>query len=49
MTPRKHWPQWLRNADTVGAVVEVHGSSIVWLDGVWRDGVWRGGDRSSLR
>ena len=42
------WPEWLREADTEDAVVEIKNGIVywyggVWRGGVWRDGVWRGG------
>jgi len=43
MTDRSEWPQWLRDADTVDAIVEIFDGAVVWHDGVWRDGVWHDG------
>ena len=50
--PRSKWPQWLRDADTENAQVELctcgcgrinwHGGD--WLGGVWRGGNWYGGN-----
>ena len=45
MTDQSNWPQWLRDADTRNALVEVTSSGrVTWLDGVWLDGVWRDGE-----
>jgi len=46
---KNNWPDWLKNADTENAQVQIteygrviwHGG--VWHDGFWHDGVWRGG------
>ena len=43
-TPREQWPQWLQDANTYGAQVQVRDGTVHWHDGVWHDGVWRGGD-----
>ena len=38
-------PQWLKDADTDNARVEVSSSGFVtWHGGVWHGGVWRGGE-----
>ena len=40
-------PQWLKDAKTENAVVEIEINFgvevVIWKSGVWRDGVWRGG------
>lgn len=40
-------PQWLKDAKTENAVVEIEVSFgieiVIWKSGTWRDGVWRGG------
>ena len=44
-TSGKEWPTWLRDADTVGADVEItEAGRVIWHDGIWRGGVWHGGD-----
>ncbi len=38
------WPQWLKNAITENADVEIGSyGSVIWRGGVWCDGEWRGG------
>jgi hypothetical protein len=38
------WPQWLKDAITENADIEINKfGSVVWRGGVWRGGVWRGG------
>jgi hypothetical protein len=50
MTDKSKWPQWLINADTYNARVEITPSGRViwlggtWLGGEWHGGVWRGGE-----
>jgi hypothetical protein len=44
MSIPKNAPQWLHDARTKNAVVDISKSGrVIWYDGVWRGGVWRGG------
>ena len=39
-----NWPQWLKEADTSNAQVEIKNGTVVWRGGTWRGGTWRGGE-----
>jgi len=44
MTDKSKWPQWLINADTYDARVEITPSGrVIWNDGIWHGGHWHGG------
>ena len=44
MTDQSDWPDWLKQADTKDAQVEIlHGGGVVWHSGRWQGGKWRGG------
>ena len=43
MTDKKDWPQWLRDAETVDAVVDVVDGCVIWRGGTWRGGTWESG------
>lgn len=43
ITDQSNWPQWLINAVTSDANVQIINGMVVWHDGVWQDGVWYGG------
>ena len=36
-------PQWLLNANTHNASVDIIDGVVHWYDGSWFDGIWRGG------
>ena len=36
-------PQWLLDANTADADVEIISGRIVWHDGIWHDGIWHDG------
>jgi len=39
------WPQWLREADTLDARVNIlENGRVIWLGGTWFDGAWHGGE-----
>ncbi len=38
MTDRSEWPQWLQDADTVDAEVEIIDGRVCWRGGTWRGG-----------
>ncbi len=41
---RERWPQWLRDADTRCAHVDITPNGrVIWHSGEWRGGKWRGG------
>jgi len=42
-TPESDWPQWLRDADTPKAKVQVRDGVVHWLDGIWHNGTWHDG------
>jgi hypothetical protein len=45
MTDKSKWPQWLINADTYNARVEITPSGrVIWLGGTWLGGEWHGGE-----
>lgn len=44
MNEETTWPQWLRDADTLDAVVEITKTGrVIWHDGIWYGGSWHGG------
>ncbi len=49
MTPRSEWPEWLKEASTTNAQVEIVDGRVVWHrgkwhGGMWLDGTWLGGE-----
>ena len=42
-SPRKDWPQWLREAETEGAEVRIDRDVVTWEGGIWKKGTWKGG------
>ena len=36
------WPQWLKEADTSDARVEIENGVVIWCGGVWHGGTWYG-------
>ena len=44
MEERDNWPDWLRAAETVHALVTIRGDgAVVWYGGDWIRGEWLGG------
>jgi hypothetical protein len=44
MTDKTNWPQWLIEAETRDAVVEItDDGKVIWHSGTWCDGEWLGG------
>lgn len=49
MDDRTYWPEWLQNAATRNARVEIETDShsddvrVVWKGGTWEEGIWKGG------
>ena len=42
--PKAMWPQWLRDADTRNAKVEISSlGRVIWRGGDWHGGDWNGG------
>lgn len=42
-TDKSKWPQWLQDADTEDAVVEIINGNVIWRSGEWYSGEWRNG------
>jgi len=40
---KQNWPQWLKDARTEYAVIEIIDGKVIWKDGIWLDGVWEDG------
>ena len=38
MTNKQDWPDWLRDADTVDARVEIVDGRVIWRGGIWEEG-----------
>lgn len=43
-TDPEKWPQWIRDAMTEGAEVEILDGRVIWWGGTWHDGIWLDGD-----
>jgi hypothetical protein len=43
VSEKKNWPQWLREADTSDADVEIKHGVVIWKGGIWQYGTWQYG------
>lgn len=48
MSDTSKWPQWLKDARTENAQVEICAGRVIWRGGEWHGGVWHGGENRLL-